>query len=234
MDATNSQLFRTRPNWYNGTVSEIADPTVTGIAEALRALPVLPEYEQEVPITQARLETFTATVKGFKRKMADPEVSDLRAARELRRISAAARTLKDSCDSISVTAFRAWREHNEKGGKGRGLTGEILRDIGRAADEMESAAAVLEHRGRPGPPGRPPKHLAQFFADQAALEAHRLTGRHVTITTDPITGKAHGPYLQLVHALFAAAGIDASAENFARDFIKEMRAKEKTPLSAVD
>ena len=215
-------------------VSEIADPTVTGIAEALRALPVLPECEQEVPITQARLETITATVKGFKRKMADPEVGDLRAARELRRISAAGRTFKDSCENISVTAFRAWRESNEKGGRGRVLTREILRDIGFLAIEMEAAATALEHRGRPGPPGRPPNHLAQLFASQAAHEFHCLTGRDVTVITDPITGKAHGPYLQLVHALFAAAGIDASAESFARDFIKEMRAKEKTPLSAVD
>lgn len=202
-------------------MSEIADPTVTGIAAALRALPVLPDCEQEVPSTLVRLEALANGVKRFKRKELDPEVSDHRAALELRRISAAARTIKDVWGNISVTGYRARREHTEKNGSDRTETSQVLRDVGCLADEMEASAVALEHRGRPAPLGRPRKILAQFFANQAALEVHRLTGRDATVITDPITGRAGGPYLRLLQALYAAAGIDASAESNARAWVKE-------------
>ena len=61
---------------------------------------------------------------------------------------------------------------------------------------------------------------------KAALDAfEEITDRRATITVDPISSEARGPYLELLSTAFRALGIGASAEHYANRAIREARSE---------
>ncbi len=93
----------------------------------------------------------------------------------------------------------------------RAVLVEAIRQLGADAGEAANAANVESWR--------PASSRAAVVAKCLALDYRQLTGKPPTITVDSYsdTSVATGPYLTLVHAVFAALEITASAERAARN-----------------
>ena len=84
---------------------------------------------------------------------------------------------------------------------------------------MEEAAQRALERLRVRP-GRPHKQRADWITLVAAAVFSRLTGTLPTLRTD-LERRAHGPFVELLKAVFEACGIAASAEARAKAFIRK-------------
>jgi hypothetical protein len=90
-------------------------------------------------------------------------------------------------------------------------------DLGGLVQMEEAAQRALERlRARRG---RPHKQRADWVTLIAASVFSRLTGVLPTLRTD-LKGRAHGPFVELLEAVFETYGITASAEARAKAFIR--------------
>lgn len=91
----------------------------------------------------------------------------------------------------------------------------LLTDLAALARSAD-LSAVPDVQGR----GRPTNNLALGAARILAFDYQQLTGKAPTVNTHPDThkdsGKAYGPFLDLVTGIFDAVGIPASPEAMAR------------------
>jgi hypothetical protein len=77
------------------------------------------------------------------------------------------------------------------------------------------------------PPNRGPKEKdhPRSIARMTAEHYYRLTGDKPHVNTNPGTRKAYGPFLVLLTEIYAALGIEASAESQARAVGEEFNAR---------
>lgn len=146
-------------------------------------------------------------------------------AREIDRLPAEAQAaLADA-----VIAIDARRVANEAAGR------DSLRDhaphplaFAVTAEVMASAAGAAQKTIEAGPQAqgrKQPKRAAAAVAKRAASLFEAVTGKSATVATND--GKAYGPFLAFVGAVFDALYIDASPETFARGAVRE-KSREKS------
>jgi hypothetical protein len=90
---------------------------------------------------------------------------------------------------------------------------DLLRSLAKAAESAinqptTDAAPVLR--------GRRSNRKASDLADVARDAYEYYTGKRATITTDPITYKRSGEFLDFLSAVFDVAGVDADPVHYAR------------------
>jgi hypothetical protein len=91
-------------------------------------------------------------------------------------------------------------------------------DLGRLLQMEKAAQRALERlRARPGSPH---KRRADWVTLVAASVFWQLTGALPTLRTD-LEGRAYGPFVELLKAVFEAYGIAASAEMRTKVFIRK-------------
>ena len=91
-------------------------------------------------------------------------------------------------------------------------------DLGRLVQMEEAAQRALDRlRARPG---RPHKQRADWITLIAASVFSRLTGTLPALRTN-LEGVAHGPFIDLLKAVFETCEITASAEARAKAFIRK-------------
>jgi hypothetical protein len=73
--------------------------------------------------------------------------------------------------------------------------------------------------------GRPRKHTASDVCYRTAAAFWRLTRRRPTLTTDPVTNRAAGLWVETLQAVFEALNISASAEAQARELRAQLRGR---------
>jgi hypothetical protein len=85
-----------------------------------------------------------------------------------------------------------------------------------------SATADMEIPQLPQPlrGGAPKKDLAALVARRVAEHYFHLTGKRPTRITPPGGGKARGPFIELLTAIYEILGIKASAENQTKELAK--------------
>ena len=93
--------------------------------------------------------------------------------------------------------------------------------------QMEEAAQRALERLR-ALPGRPPKQHADWITLVTASVFSGLTGTLPTLRTD-LAGRAHGPFVELLKAVFEAYGIAASPEIRAKAFIRKFCRPRREP-----
>ena len=76
--------------------------------------------------------------------------------------------------------------------------------------------------------GQPQKLAARYSAEVAGVVFAELSGHAPTVATNSADNKAYGPFLDFVSDVFKAAGIEASAEVWARKVVKELGVKNAT------
>jgi hypothetical protein len=86
------------------------------------------------------------------------------------------------------------------------------------------------------PKGRPSDEFARDIASHLASNFQLITGKRPTIGvhagTHPETGQAYGPFIELVTRVFAAMGIRARPEFFAREAVKDFTDRDTAAIAA--
>lgn len=141
-----------------------------------------------------------------------------RAAGELRSIACMIRHLDEALDSMSVTAAMGL-----DGMTAHRLT-EVRRLLSQAAPGAETSAdradASAAQAGGSGT--KQPDTASAALALTAARAFHSITGRKPTMVSGH-RQMAHGPFIDLVAAVFHAGGIDASPEVYAKQAVRVLR-----------
>lgn len=198
------------------------------IEAAVRRLPVLPDRKAE--LNRAVTGLLYVVQRAAQKDDAGPppeqprqrpyqEVDEERlvAAKELRETQWLFRDLKEEWAKLSVTARDALNKHVHAAGMSTAEPDELIDRLVQVAESMAAAADALEQPDRPVPVAAAPKaeDPPLLIAQHAARMYTRLTGKK------PPKPKAkdenpRGPFFWLLEDVFAAAGILASADQYAK------------------
>ena len=176
------------------------------IADALRSLPLLPDTEETLSRTISMLANIAAQSAGpdtpFRR------VGQAKSRAELKKLQTSAAALARSIDelhqpSIDALGLVHWMERKQ-----------LKEAVQRAAEAAERADIGALPRNCPRQGRNSP---APVIADLLAAAFHELTGARPTVLTSD--GKAWGPFLKLVTAVFDAMGLEDRPEHITRDAV---------------
>ena len=200
------------------------------IEAAVRRLPVLPERKAEINRAVTGL---LYVIRGTAPKdddtpppqppapAAEPDVDieRLAAAKELRETQWLIHDFKEAWDGLSAAARDALGGRHRAAGKSELDPDDLIERLARLAESMAVAADALEQPDRPAPApvAAAPKadDPPMLIAQHAARMYTRLTGKKLPKPNrkDEIP---RGPFYWLLEDLFAAAGVLASADQYAR------------------
>ena len=188
------------------------------LEEILAALPVLDDRRQTVAKEAEYLWVHAGLMAANDQPRANP-TGTKQAERELLELRKRIKPLVLHIDKMHRTALDAMEAKGVRSGV------VLANDLVRAA--IAAWRGVKRLRSQPGVKltGRPGKKRAEAIATATAAIYERLTGRKATIVGK--SGKALGPYLDFLKAVFDACGIDASPEAQARVALKEKRHSKK-------
>lgn len=139
------------------------------------------------------------------------------AAKELRETQWLFRDLEEEWAKLSVTARDALNKRVRAAGMSIAEPGDLIGRLAQVAESMAAAADDLEQPDRPVPPAAAPKaeDPPLLIAQHAARMYTRLTGKK--LPKPKAKGEIPpGPFYWLLEDLFAAAGILASANQYAK------------------
>jgi hypothetical protein len=143
------------------------------------------------------------------------EVSHKRAQGELRQLLRSIDALAIQLDKLHRPVIVALADR-----------GVLAHSLGQSLRKISEAARAADLTGvsEQASKGRPPKVGPNVLTEFLASCYKSLTGKAPTVVTDWDTGKAYGPFLQLVSDVFMALEVKANPEDAAR---KVVRKKEK-------
>lgn len=168
----------------------------------LNALPLEP------PRDEADIEELAKWLAGI----VSPNASHARkAVVELFQIKTDAEALLKKLEALSEPAKAMWQEM-------RSEYPEHAPSIDDSILALWRLAGISESDSLPGR-GRPPDDFAKTLAEDLAYLFHSLTGREATVPVragDEREGRAYGPFLDFVTAVFEVVGCNAKSESFAK------------------
>ena len=206
------------------------------IKAALQKLPIRPESKHQLgfwvdfvevtvspsPPVVASISHGSLTPHEYQQQVVHPE----KAARQLQDIANLLRDLLVALEGFSPTADEALDAY--------ALDADVVRNLKKIKLLSATCEPYIRHAAKMEAEvaRRFPKKTGGRHRDYASLEVaeavgfafHDLTGTLPTVTTT-VDGRASGPFLALVAAVFSAAEIKASPETFARKAVKSVPPK---------
>jgi hypothetical protein len=183
---------------------------------AFLALPICEPMEGGIPI-KASIPGMVRSLLIARRIEWGPGLSDARAARLQKHVSG----LLDLMGDAPALAELGWFPHF---GAAETLEGGLRALADRLGRPRASNAVRVTGRPRKAAAGRIARMLAAYY--------WMLTGEQPTVRTDAETGRAYGPFPQLVAGAFNALAVKASPEAQARSAIKALK-EEKVALADI-
>lgn len=207
------------------------------IEAALRKLRILPEriYKLEfyVGFLEETLSPMPVVVGSILRRPLTPHEHQRLAVHyddavlELQEVADKLSDLRQAIQRLSPTAEDILDQHELDVAMVKKLRKIIMHSL-KVEPDIRHAAVMAAEWSRDFPEnkkGRPRDYASLKLAEAAGFAYEGLTGKTPTIST--VEGRARGPFLDLVGALFEAGGIEARPEAFAREAVKSVRAATK-------
>lgn len=182
------------------------------IEDAYRRLPILKEAESWLTLM---VDEIARLPLGAKRTFAFDAAGRSSTIKELDALAKKSEALAECLVSLHGPAINALAE---AGFSERHLLLKLASKLHLSARGAD-VSNVPENQGK----GRREARLPLAIASILAFHYRELTGKEPTIITHASSaeeGKAYGPFLDLVKAVFSALGIEASAEAMARKSIR--------------